>query len=373
MARLNGPLGLRGLIRDVAALTDMLCRELPEALRSIGADAVIADQMEAAGGLVAEHLGLPFASVATALPINRELSVPPPYLGWRYDPSEAGLSRNRGGWRVSDWLMEPVARVIESHARNFGLPSRRRADQCLSPTLELAQAVRGIDFPRQALPESFHYCGPFRSAGEERAFELPDGDDRPLAFCSLGTLQGGRRRLLARISAASEQAGLRLVIAHGGRLSADAGARLPGRPLLFDFVPQRAVLAKAAVAISHCGFNTVMDALACGVPILAVPLAFEQPATAARLVRSGAGLAVPRWAGRSRIAKALRRLIDEPANRASAQGLSEEIGSAGGAERAAELIAADLGGDSSPAPPARPTRADAAIGDARDDSRSGSS
>jgi zeaxanthin glucosyltransferase len=373
MARLDGPLGLRGLIRDVAALTDMLCRELPEALRSIGADAVIADQMEAAGGLVAEHLGLPFASVATALPINRELSLPPPYLGWRYDPSEAGLSRNRGGWRVTDWLMQPVARVIEGHARSFHLPSRSRADQCLSPTLELAQAVRGLDFPRRTLSESFHYLGPFRAAREERAFELPDGDDRPLAFCSLGTLQGGRRRLLARISTACAEAGLRLVIAHGGRLPPDAGARLPGRPLLFDFVPQRSVLAQAAVAISHCGFNTVLDALACGVPILAVPLAFEQPATAARLVRSGAGLAVPRRAGSRRIARELERLLTEPSHRAAAAQLAVEIGGAGGAERAADLIERDLLGAIVPALAAAPTTAGAARGDARDGSRSGSS
>ena len=58
-ARPGGPLGLRRVIADVAQATDMLCREAPAVLRAIGAEAVVADQMEAAGGLVAEALGLP--------------------------------------------------------------------------------------------------------------------------------------------------------------------------------------------------------------------------------------------------------------------------------------------------------------------------
>ena len=57
---------------------------------------LIADQLEPAAALLAEHLGLPFASVASALPINREPGIPPPYVGWRHDPSDRGVKRNIG-------------------------------------------------------------------------------------------------------------------------------------------------------------------------------------------------------------------------------------------------------------------------------------
>ncbi|RYY50747.1 MAG: hypothetical protein EOO24_66640, partial [Comamonadaceae bacterium] len=50
-ARPGGPIGLSRVIRDVAQGTDLLCREAPSALRGLGVDAVIADEMEAAGGL----------------------------------------------------------------------------------------------------------------------------------------------------------------------------------------------------------------------------------------------------------------------------------------------------------------------------------
>jgi zeaxanthin glucosyltransferase len=66
------------------------------ALRAIGAQAVIADEMEAAGGLVAEHLGLPFVSVANAVSVRREPSVPSPVLPFDYDPSRRGKSATAG-------------------------------------------------------------------------------------------------------------------------------------------------------------------------------------------------------------------------------------------------------------------------------------
>jgi zeaxanthin glucosyltransferase len=342
MGSLKGPLGMRRMIRDVAELTDTLCREAPRALDEIGADAVVADQLEAAGGLVAEHLGLPFASIATALPINREESVPPPYVGWRYDPSERGRWWNRGGYRISDWLMRPVGDVIERHARAFKLPPRRRAEDCFSPRLQLAQCVAGIDFPRRELPANFEYLGPFRDAEEDR-FDVPDDDGRPLVFCSFGTLQGSRAGLFRSVASACGALDLRLIIAHGGRLEADAERALPGDPIVTAYVPQRAVLAKASLAITHGGFNTVLDALSFGVPILAIPLAFEQPATAARLQRAGVGRVVhPLAATPRRLRAEIQALLGDGSYRSAAAKIGNEIALAGGVRRAADLLEARL-------------------------------
>ena len=162
MARLNGFAGLRAMIRDVAHTTDMLARELPAKLAAIGAEAVIADQMEPAGGLVAEALGLPHVTPATGLPINREPQVPPPYVPWGHHPGAFGRWLNRGGYRGSDLLMRPIAETIAANARALGLSPRRRAEDCFSSAAQLAQCVRGLDFLRAALPPGFHYLGPFR-------------------------------------------------------------------------------------------------------------------------------------------------------------------------------------------------------------------
>ena len=343
-ARPGGPLGILRVVHDMARTTDMLCRELPRALAEIGADAVLADQMEAAGGLVAEGLGMPFVSVASALPINREPAVPLPFLPWPYDPSPSGVRRNRGGERVSSLLMQEHGRAIARNAKAFGLAPRKTLAECLSPLAQVSQTVPSFDFPRRALPAAFHHVGPLRPPLlAEPPLDLPLREDRPFVFASLGTLQGGRARIFRVIARACRSLDVQLLFAHCGGLSErEAGAL--GATWVTDFAPQRAALARASVAVTHGGLNTVLDALSLGVPLLAIPIAFDQPGVAARIVHAGAGERLaPMTLTRAKIEDALERLLSEPRYRGAAQAIGREIAEAGGAERAAGIILQALG------------------------------
>ena len=345
-ARPGGPWGIRRVIADMASATDMYCREAPGVLRTIGADCIIADQMEPAGGLVAEHLGLPFVSVACALPVNREALVPLPVMPWRYRATPWGEQLNLHSSGVFDRAMQAHAAVIARHAAAFGLPPRQRLDECLSPLLQLSQTTPGFDFPRTSLPEHFHGIGPLRSAlSDESPMDTPVAPGRPFVFASLGTLQGDRFGLFRRIAAACRELDLQLLIAHCGRLDASQELRLlkAGASWVTDFAPQRAVLARADAVITHAGLNTVLDALEAGVPSLALPIAFDQPGVAARVVHAGVGLKLdPRLASRRRIVQGLRRLLREPGFAERAKKLGDEVRTAGGAPRAAQLIEAAL-------------------------------
>ena len=340
MGTVNGPLGLGGIIRDIAATTDMLCRDLPQALREIGADMIVCDQTEAAGGLVARHLGMPYVSVANALPLNREPSVPPPFTPWRYNTSRWGIERNGGGFRVSDVIMRRVGSTIASYAEGWKLGPLRTIEDCASPFGQISQLVAGLDFPRENLPDSVHYVGPLRG-GEPipPGFAMPAGDGRPLGYASLGTLQGSRAGLFRRIADSAARSGLHLVLAHGGGLRDDQVRALPGRPAAFAFVPQGKVLAHARVAILNGGLNTVLDALAAGVPIVVVPVAFEQGAIAARLERSGAGAVVSRrFLSAMRLARGIRQVMANPSYAQAAGRLKAEIAQAGGVTLAADIV-----------------------------------
>lgn len=341
MARIRGLIGLGGVTSGMIRFTDMFCREAPAALRRIGADALIVDQLEAGGGLVAEHLGLPFASVAAALPINREPGVPPPYVGWRYDPSEKGLKRNRGGWRVTDFLLRRLGDSIERNARRLGLRPRRRLEDCLSPLLQISQMVASLDFPRRDLPAGFRYTGLLRRGAPE-PFELPPGDARPLVFCSLGTLQGSRSGLFRKVAQACAMLDLRLLLTQGGLGRIGPGERLPGNPLVRDWVPQEAVLAQADMVVCHGGINTVLEPLAAGLPMVLMPLAFEQSGIAARLEQAGVARIVSRSASPRRLAEAIFEVRSVPAYRERAAAVRREMAEAGGVGRAADLIYAAL-------------------------------
>lgn len=368
LARLGGPLSLRRLILDLAAFTDTICRDLPPALDALGPDALIIDQADAAASLVATALSIPFVNVANALPLNLEPSVPPPVLPWNYDPRPKGIRRNLGGYRVARFVERPITKVIRRHAERLGRGDIRFADETWSTRAQITQCVRGLDFPRERLPESFHYVGPLRGPEAQPAPALPD-DGRPLIFCSLGTLQGSRLSIFRSVAKATAGMNVNLLIAHAGMLGDREVVRLPGQPLVHSFVPQRAVLARAALAITHCGFNTVLDALSFGVPMVGMPITFEQPATGARLQRVGAAEVLQRWRTVGRIRKAVEQVLSDDSYRNNSGQISAEIASAGGVRRAADIIETATGG----APAEGATRGRAARDDVRGDSRSGSS
>lgn len=333
--RMAGPSAsnLPGLIGHLARRADALGALLPAELHALGIDLVIADQTEPAAALAARALGLRLVSVAAALPLDRDDTVPPAYLGWRHAPDQAWLYR--GGYRVIDWMMKPVTRALNTQGKRLGLRPIARAEDLLSDALQIAQILPGLDYPRPAPAPHIHRLGPFRRARQED-FPLPY-DPRPLVFCSLGTLQGGRADIFEAVAEAADALGLRLLIAHGGLLSPEQAAALPGHPLVYAFVPQRAVLAQAQLAVIHGGMNTALDAMALGVPSLVLPIAFDQDAIAARIVWRGAGIRLsPRRL--SGVRAALETLLHEPQYREAAAALRAEAADAGGEQKAAALI-----------------------------------
>jgi zeaxanthin glucosyltransferase len=349
VANPGSPLGLRRVILDMASSTEMLCRELPAALKALQVDCVLADQMEAAGGMVAESIGMPFISIACALPVNREPGIPLPVMPFVYEDSERAFKIVEGSTRVYDWMMGPHHRAIAAEAERLGLAPRSMLHECLSPLAQIAQIVPGFDFPRRELPAHFHHVGPLHAANvapalspqELAPFLPPAFSTRPFIYASLGTLVSDRYSLFKRIAKACKQLDADLLIAHCGGLN-DAQVRsleAIGSTRVHAYVPQLAVLARADAIVSHAGANTIMEAVAARTPILALPIAFDHPGGAARVEYSGVGLrASPRMSSVADLVRKLRRLLAEPDFAARMAPLSDAIRIAGGAPRAADII-----------------------------------
>ena len=96
---------------------------------------------------------------------------------------------------------------------------------------------------------------------------------------------------------------------------------------------------RAAVVIHQGGVGTLARALASGKPSLVVPFAFDQPDNAARAVRLGGALSIPRhrWT-RARAVKQLRRLLDDPAFTHAAARIGAAIRAEAGAAGAVDVI-----------------------------------
>jgi zeaxanthin glucosyltransferase len=339
IGQLRGLGALRFTISQICRTTEMFLRDAPEAMRVAGVDALLVDQTEPAGGSIAEHLGIPFVTVCNALALNREPEVPPAFSPWRYKTGWAARLRNRAGYAMEDWTMQPVRGILSRFRQEWKLP-QLGSDELFSKLAQISQQPEAFDFPRRELPACFHYVGPLRGPGLLQVpFPWERLDGRPLIYASLGSLQTGKPEIFRIFAEACAGLDVQLVIAHGGALKPCDAAALPGKPVVVAWAPQRELLARAALTISHAGLNTVLDSLSFGVPVIAVPITFEQPAIARRLEWRGAGRAMRL----SRLTAAgLGREIENALGRGTyrdgALQVKRSIEQAGGVSRAADLL-----------------------------------
>ena len=339
LGKLHGTAALNYTIQAVARTTDMFCREGADALSAAGVDAMLVDQVEPVGGTLAEHLGIPYVTVCNAMALNRDPFVPPPFTPWRYSRSIFARLRNAVGYAVSDFAMRPIMKPIARRRAEWNLPAWQRAEESWSRLAEICQMPREFDFPRVHHDPHFHYVGPLREGEETTPFPWEKLDGRPIAYASLGTLQNRREEVFRTIAEACGDSGYQLVMSHAGGLSDAQAGGFADNALMVPYAPQRAVLARASLTITHAGLNTVLDSLAAGVPMITVPIAYEQPAISRRVEYTGAGKTLPL----TRLsAEALRSLVREVSGktqyRDAAQKMARSIEAAGGARRAADIV-----------------------------------
>lgn len=134
MVELKGLASVRFAIECSRRLSDLLCRELPQALRRSDVDLVLVDQNEPAAASVAESLKMPFISVCPGLPLNREPAIPPPFFGWAWRDDALARGRNRAGMAVADRLIAPVNRTLNHYRTGWGLPPIRTPDDTFPGT-----------------------------------------------------------------------------------------------------------------------------------------------------------------------------------------------------------------------------------------------
>ncbi len=131
---------------------------------------------------------------------------------------------------------------------------------------------------------------------------------------------------------------VQLVIALGG---ADRAIDLavPSNVLVVPYAPQLRLLERAAVTITHAGYNTTIESLTQGVPMVCLPVTNDQPGVARRVEWLGAGEVLSiRRVNASRLRTSLKRVLNEPSYREAALRCREEIRNTDGLARAVEII-----------------------------------
>lgn len=340
LARLDGFAALRFALERVRNSGLMVRRDGPEAVRKAKVEALLVDEVDSAGN-VADYLGLPWISIALIPPMVQDDRFPPFWLGWAAGQDRLSRLRNRLAIYSLLRISAPIFKDINRQRRAWGLEPFRRSEDALSPLARIAQLPEALEFDIAGeKPARLHYTGPFVHSGQhpvEFPWERLDG--RPLIYASMGTLQNGSEGIFRTIAEACAGLDSQLLISLGGGLDPARLGKLAGDPLVVRYAPQLEILKRAVLVITHAGINTVLESLCEGVPLVAVPLAHDQPGVAARVKARGAGVVIPlRRLNAARLRKAVMLVLQDGRYREAAQALQRSIQRMDGPGRAADLI-----------------------------------
>ncbi len=342
LSRLKGIAAFRFTLNRVRNSARMVLRDGPDAVRAANVEALLVDEAEFAGN-VADHLRLPWVSIALIPPLLPDDRFPPFWFGWSGGQDRLRRLRNRLAIRFLLRVAVPIFEDVNVQRSAWGLKPLREPEDGLSPLAQITQLPAPLEFETNGKnPTGLHYTGPFVHPQHRPAIEFPWQrlDGRPLIYASMGTLQNGSEAIFRTIAAACEGLDAQLVISLGGGLDPAMLGRLAGDPLVVRFAPQLEILKRAALVITHAGLNTVLESLSEGVPLVAVPLGNDQPGVAARVKARGACVVVPRRSlSAARLRRAVQLVLREPSYRAAAQALQRAFRTLQGPDRAAEIIA----------------------------------
>jgi MGT family glycosyltransferase len=323
------------------ALLTLRLRELPRALHREGVEAIVADELSPEACTSAEELGVRFVSFASALPTHRDPAVPPCFTPWRPRPRAIGALRNRAGYALRDRAEPRVQRVINAHRRERGLAVLEGSELGLSPLLQLSQLPEELDFHYEQPPSCLRRVGPLldHSLGDDGEWTDDLRNSKPLVYVSFGMLDEPARELCQRVLDALDGQPVQVCMSLGGVGVSEARLTMPASAIVLPRVAQRTALSRAAAFITAAHVSSALEALEAGVPMLAIPLAGDQPGMAARLSYHGAArLLLPRKASVEQIRKGLMSVLREARYRARALALGDALRATPGLPRAAQLI-----------------------------------
>jgi zeaxanthin glucosyltransferase len=341
LGRLSGLATFRFTVDRVKNTACMLLRDGPKAVHAANLDALLIDEADMAGS-IAEHLHLPFISIAFFPPLIADDRIPAFCFPWPAATGALSRLRNRLGLRLLYRIASPIYAAVNRQRALWGLPRLNHATDVLSPLAQIAQLPAALEFDVGASRcPVLHYTGPFIDAEQRPAIDFPWDrlDGRPLIYASLGTIQNNSAAIFRTIAEACAPLDAQLVLSLGGGLDPPTLGPLRGNPVVVPYAPQLELLKRASAVITHAGLNTVLESLSEGVPLVAIPRGNDQPGVAARVSARGAGIVIPsRKLNHTRLRNALHSVIIQPNYRAAAQNIQCAMQAIDGKSRAADII-----------------------------------
>ena len=312
-------------------VTGAVVRNLWPTVRADPPDYIMHDSLAGWGKYLAHLLGVPAVCSTTTfvLGVRQGLTTP------EQIPAMARMAG--AAWREwGDFL-----RLTRRLGHSYGVPRPQILDVFTNrQPLTLVYTDRQFQPWGWSFGPGTAFVGPtYDGRNEVDDFPWAALDGRPLIYISLGTVFSDQIAFFQQCFTAFATAPYQIVVSLGGRSDPAALGPIPANFLVRAFVPQLALLQRAALFITHGGMNSVSEALYYGVPLVVVPQAADQLIVARRVVRLGAGVLLTKdRTAPDGLRASVGRVLAEPRYRAGAQQIGQMLRAAGGATQAADLV-----------------------------------
>ena len=294
LSKMQGEDALKFGVGLMMAQTETILKSLPAVIQANGVDALVIDTVQFYAELGAIQLGMPYIHVSNALHLDFSGYTPICYYDWPHQTTPSALARNREGVAKSSKRLENANAGIRAYAKSAGLnvdwddPSAT-----ISKLAWITQCPREFDFESSHWPPQFHHTGPFHDGMGREKLDFPweQLTGEPLIYASMGTILNGRLDVFrAIVAGVAKRKDLQLVLSIGDLLEPEQIGPVPKNAIIVKRAPQLELLKQTSVCITHAGLNTVLEALAQGVPQVAIPVGADQPGVAARIADKKTGV-----------------------------------------------------------------------------------
>lgn len=324
-------------LSDFASYGERLAHILEQFIAEERPDLILVDPALWGGMVAAEASGLPWVSLAH----NPKL-----FRGRGVDIRGPGFRPPRGILgRLWHRFLEAGVRMMD--ARYVGTMNAVRAARGLPPVtqtwdifhvppLTIATTAEPFEYPRTDWHSSIRFVGPMLWEPPAPAPSwIEQLDERPVVLLVGSSIpEVGKARSWVSIALDALADEPYQVIA---TLPTDPiPERLPSNVRVERFIPHGHLLPRATCVVCHGGPGITQKALAAGVPVVAVPFAYDRFEVARRVQVAGAGVMLPgKHLTRARLRKAVRQAIR---CKPGAERIAEAFRRAGGVPAAVDAI-----------------------------------
>ncbi|HYI16482.1 MAG TPA: nucleotide disphospho-sugar-binding domain-containing protein, partial [Thermomicrobiales bacterium] len=235
---------------------------------------------------------------------------------------------------------EPVAASLSGILARAGQPAENVLER-LFAQLHLSFVPPSFEDPAAPLPAMAHSLRPLLLEplpGEPEPGWLANLPDRPTVYVTGGTLRT-RTSFFEPIIEGARDLDINLVATLGRMVDPDVLGPQPEHVYLTGYVSQALLLPRCAAVVNHGGFNSVLGALTCGVPLVVLPDGADRSVNARRATELGVAIVLDEnQRTPAAIQAAVRSVLEDPGYRRRAQAIQAEIAALPGPDHGVHLL-----------------------------------